>query len=184
MPTPDWWLSLMTTTVMWSLLTWWWPLQWSQYDAARFMLMSWWWSHEDLDDVVEPMMLAQWWLMVIVEMEPLCWWCSPWRWWSHVGCHDDAWSAWWWSSCIWWPWWWWPWGHDGDDMMMMICFAWALMTWYIHVMSFGHDGMTYMMWHVMPCLLMRIPYLTLPCASPICWRYSSFGRYSRRDYLV
>ena len=58
MPTPAWWLYLMTTIVVWSLLTWWWPLQWSQHDAARSMLVddvhgaleSWWWSLDGLID--------------------------------------------------------------------------------------------------------------------------------------
>ena len=59
-----------------SPLTWWWPLQWSQHDAARLMLvdmMSWycpmrtlmmWWSPDDGDGC----------------LDDDCWWCSS-CWW-------------------------------------------------------------------------------------------------------
>ena len=156
MPTLVWCFSLMTTTIMWSLLTWWWPLQWSQHDAARLMLVhdvhgsleSWWWSHV-FDD---------------------CWWCSPWRWlWAitlYCGTHGPvdalAWSfddgdggalLMWWSPCTWW----WPWGHVGvdmlclDDMMYIDGDDLALITWFDHMMemallcSLDRDDM--MAWH-------------------------------------
>ena len=156
MPTLDWWLSLMPTTVGWSLPD---GDPCSDHSTMIIALVTddgSLLSHEDPDDVVEPMMLTQRWLMVIVVMEPLCWWCSPWRWWSHVG---DALLM---SSCLHWCMWLDPMLYDALEpwvsaMMEMtwyigvMCLSWALMTWYIDVMS---------------CLLMRIPLPTLPCAIP------------------
>ena len=72
MPTPAWWLSLMKTIVMWSLLTWSWPLQWSQYDAARSMLV------DDVHGALEMLMTLMvpwwygWWWWEMVEL----WWCN------------------------------------------------------------------------------------------------------------
>ena len=121
-----------------SLLTWWWPLQWSQHDTARSMLV---------DDVVEP----RWWRWSLFDVVEPRWWRwslfdddAAWR------CFDDAlclhslhWCMWldpmpydalepwvslmmevWWlleelRPCCWWH----------DTWMEMTYFA--LMTWYI-----------------------------------------------------
>ena len=145
MPTPAWWLSLMTTTVMWSLLTWWWPLQWSQYDAARSMLV------DDVHGALEMLMTLMvpwwygWWWWEMVEL----WWCSLempcWCLMSSqyslmhvVGSH----AIW----CL---------GamglaHDGG---VMIAWWWvsAMMAWYIHVMPCWHtllEPLWRWWWHV------------------------------------
>ena len=117
MPTPVWCLSLMTTTIMWSLLTWWWPLQWSQYDAARSMLV------DDVHGTLE-----------------ICWW----PWWSLDGMVDGDGGLWslsvddgalgdggallempsWWrcDDCLMMSF-----GHDGVDTHDVTCDAFLLM---------------------------------------------------------
>ena len=86
-----------------------------------------------------------WWLLDLDDMVELLWWLVQLRWWwSDV--HDDAWSTWWWSPCTWW----WPWGHDGDDIMMMMI---ALVTWYIDDDCMSHDEPFVEM--VMTCMTCR-----------------------------
>ena len=150
----------------------------SWYCPMRTLMM--WWS---------PWCLLMVWLMVMMEMEPACWWCSPWRWWSHVGdalmpyvfmsslMHVVG------SHAIWFLGamsfthdgdtvmvaWWWPWGHDGDDMIhwcyALMSFTWALMTWYIDGDDI-HDVLLMEMTYMMPWLLMRFPYPFLNPSSP------------------
>ena len=112
----------------------WWSLVW---------LMSWWWSLDALVDGDDGDGAS-------------CWWCSPWRWWSHVGdallipyvfmsslMHVVG------SHAIWclgamsfahngdtvMVALWWPWSHDCYNMIhwcdALMSFTWALMTWYI-----------------------------------------------------
>ena len=124
--------------------------------------------------------------MVMMEMEPDCWWCSPWRWWSHVG--DALMMPYVFTSlhwCMWLdpmlydalePWvslmmetqWWLL--DDGLGAMMVMTWYIGVMPWWALLEPWWHDTLM-MTWyiHVMPCLLMRIPYvyLTYSCASPI-----------------
>ena len=157
MPTPTWWLSLMTTTVMWSLLTWWWPLQWSQHDAARSMLVddvhgaleSWWWSLDGLIDCDDgDGACLMWWspddgdgacLMMMQLGDALmmpyvftvfidaCGW---------IPCHMMPWShgsrSWWrCDGCLM------SFGHVDDDMIHSCDWCDALMSLWA-LMSFGH----------------------------------------------
>ena len=140
----------MTTTVMWSLLTWWWPLQWSQHDVVRLVLVddvhgtleSWWWSHVFDVDVVEPMHL----MMALGPWLELTWyalmtWCTLME--MTLPCSLDGDDMHWCDGCLM------SFDHVEDDMI----------RWY--------DGMTYIM-EICSCLWWGIlyPFIHLPCASP------------------
>lgn len=184
MPTPVWCLSLMTTTVMWSLLTWWWPLQWSQYDAARLMLV------DDLigalefvDDLDGPLHLNE---LMMVPWGP--WWCGG----AHDGDDSDdclmmALGPWCWHALLE-PWWvaWWvsammEMTYIDDDMIHSceeMTYIDVMLWWaYLSLMSFGHDDIHWCdalisllePWWVsaMSYLLMRILYPFLNPSSPL-----------------
>ena len=129
----------------------WWSLVW---------LMSWWWSLEDPDGLVDD----------DGGDGASCWWCSPWRWGSHVGdallipyvfmsslMHVVG------SHAIWclgamsfahdgdtvMVAWWWPWGHDGYDIHDVTCDA----------LLVDEDPLPL---PTLPCAIPSLPCTTLP----------------------
>ena len=186
-----WWLSLMTTTIMWSLLTWWSPLQWSQHDAAKLVLVddvlgaleSCWWSHVFDDDVVEPcwcggahalddgclILWWWWWLSPVDVVEPmhLMMALGPWL---ELTCYALM-----------------TWSHDGDDLALLTWWRWHALMWWLldefrpcwgwhdlligwHDIHFGDLLLLVMRYHLpfhLTYLALALPILANPCKTLI-----------------
>ena len=157
----------------------------SWYCPMRTLMM--WWSLDDGDGCLDDdcwWCNSCWWLWAItlyggahgpVDYLMIARWLVQLRWWwSDV--HDDAWSIWWWSRCTWW----WPWGHVGDDIMMMMLALWHGTFIGDGLMSFGHDDIHDVTWcsclwwgTLFPYSFIHLTYLALapsilanPCKNP------------------